>query len=94
MGNNSIKPEDVLGNAQSFAEYNGVSIRKGSIAAFLKNIDLLESNEPQDKQAAKLVLQELAPAMVAVGLHKHVTFKNEIVQGILEEEATKSPREP
>ena len=87
MTNDSIKPDDILADAENFVELNGLTVRKGSIAAFLKNIDLFEdsnsnSNETQ-KAAALEMIKELAPAIIAAGLHKHATFKNKIIEGIL-----------
>ncbi len=72
-------------NAIKFVELNELIVRKGSIAAFLKNIDLFQdsnSNEAQ-KAGALEMIKELAPAIVAAGLHRHATFKNKIIEDIL-----------
>ena len=60
--------------------------RKGSIAAFIKNIDLLEDFQASEEQktASLNMLKELAPVVVASGLYKHVTFKNKAVEEIVE----------
>jgi hypothetical protein len=82
-----IKPDDILADHQDFVTLNGVTIRKGSIAAFLKNIDLLEN--PQSSQEEKLgalhMLKLLAPGIIASNLYKHALFKNETVQKILDD---------
>ena len=87
-----IKPEDILSDDQNFINLNGsATARKGSIAAFLKNIDLLETSKDEDEKTAALeMIKELAPVMVAVGLHKHTVFKNKEVQSIIDEEAKKN----
>ena len=75
----------MLADNKDHASFNGTIIRKGSIAAFIKNVDLLELDA--ENPGAMAALKELAPAIVAVGLHKHVTFKNKLVQDLLDREA-------
>jgi hypothetical protein len=89
MNTQAIKPDDILADNENFVALNGVEIRKGSIAAFLKNIDLIENINTPDaqKNAALAMLKELAPAMIELGLHKHTTFKNKIVEEILNNHA-------
>ena len=80
-----MRPEDILPDGIDSTILNGKTIRKGTIAAFLTNIDIL--NDPkaskQQKQKAIQTMKELAPAVLAIGLHRHVTFKNEIAEHIL-----------
>lgn len=81
----AIKPDDILADTEDFVELNGLTVRKGSIAAFLKNIDLFEdsnSTEAQKAEALKMI-KELAPAIIASGLHRHATFKNKTIENIL-----------
>jgi hypothetical protein len=89
MSKAAIRPEDILPDSESFTDINGVTVRKGSIAAFLKNIDIFENSGAleQEKFAALDMLKKLAPAVVAAGLHKHADFKNKAVQAILDIEA-------
>lgn len=85
MTNDSIKPDDILADSENFVELNGLTVRKGSIAAFLKNIDLFEdlnSNAAQKVDALDMI-KELAPAIIAAGLHRHATFKNKMIEDIL-----------
>ncbi|MFN7709905.1 MAG: hypothetical protein ACK5O7_02955 [Holosporales bacterium] len=85
MNANAVKPDDILADTENFTELNGLKVRKGSIAAFLKNIDLFEdpnSNEAQ-KTAALQMIKELAPAIIAAGLHRHAIFKNKVIEDIL-----------
>ncbi len=85
MSTKTIRPEDILADNENFVELNGVTVRKGSIAAFLKNIDYFEDINSTDAQkAASLeVIKELVPAIIASGLHRHATFNNKIIQDIL-----------
>lgn len=80
------KPEDILSNEENTKILNGVSIRKGTIAAFLQNISMIEQPEcsEEQKQVALSIIRELAPAVIATGLYKHAVFKNPIIQEILD----------
>jgi hypothetical protein len=81
----SIRPEDILPDGVDSTAINGKIVRKGSIAAFLANVEVLENlnSTQQQKQNALTMLVELAPAVVAIGLHKHVEFKNPQIEQIL-----------
>ncbi len=84
--NFGVKQEDILSDSENTTNLNGLTIRKGSIAAFLKNIDILENPKTTEQQMAKVIdaIKELVPAVVAAGLHKHAVFKNRIVQDLLD----------
>lgn len=81
----SVSPEDILSDGVDSTTINGVVVRKGTVAAFLQNIDCLvaEESNAQEREAALSSLQALAPAVVATGLHKHVVFKNQQVEQML-----------
>jgi hypothetical protein len=83
----ATRPEDVLADNETNTNLDGIVARKGSVAAFLKNIDILEdpSAKDSDKETALSIMRELAPVLVGVGLYKHASFKNLAVQEILEE---------
>jgi hypothetical protein len=86
MSNNkSVRPENILPENIDSTTINGTLIRKGTIAAFLANVEIFENNNAteQQKQDAMQTMQELAPAVIAVGLHKHAVFKNTHVEKIL-----------
>ncbi len=85
MTAHAIKPDDILADTENFVALNGLTIRKGSIAAFLKNIDLFEDvhSTPSQKQAALKMIKELAPAIITSGLHRHAIFKNKTIEAIL-----------
>lgn len=82
-----IKPEDILADGVDTTMMNGMEVRKGTIAAFLANIEMLEAETTSNlqKEEAKNALQQLAPQVLAVGLHRHVSFKNAMVEAILQE---------
>lgn len=80
-----LKPEDIFPTGVDTAIVNGKTVRKGTIAAFIANADILENDAAshQEKEDALKTIQELAPAVFATGLHKHVTYKNPVIQAIL-----------
>ncbi|WP_454785235.1 hypothetical protein [Legionella sp. WA2024007413] len=83
--NGSISPEDIIPDGVDNISINGTLVRKGTVAAFLANAKVLEhqySTEIQKNEAIK-TMKELAPAIIATGLHQHVVFKNKEVEQIL-----------
>ena len=82
---NPVKPEDVLPNGVDSTAINGKVVRKGTIAAFLANADILEnpSATENEKKAAHDAMKDLAPDVIIIGLHKHVRFINPEVEKIL-----------
>ncbi|PWY57030.1 hypothetical protein DGG96_01115 [Legionella qingyii] len=83
--NSSIRPENILPDGVDNASINGKIVRKGTIAAFLANAEILEKQNSTDiqKQEAVRTMKELAPAVVATGLHQYVVFKNKEIEQIL-----------
>lgn len=83
--NKPVRPENILPENVNSTTINGTLIRKGTIAAFLANTEILENNNAtqQQKQKAIQTMRELAPAVIAVGLHKHAVFRNAHVEQIL-----------
>ena len=89
MSKKVFRPEDILADDASTTEMAGMTVRKGTIAAVIANTVTLESSDSSEaeKAAALAVIKELAPAVIAIGLHQHVTWKNEAVQKIFDETA-------
>lgn len=82
---NPIRPDAILPDGVDSTTINGKMVRKGTIAAFLANAEILENPtaSEQQKQAAKNLMRELAPDVIIIGLHKHAVFKNLEVEQIL-----------
>lgn len=85
MNIHTPRPEDILPDGIDSTELNGKVVRKGTIAAFLANAEILENAQADEKtkQVALTTLKELAPNVIAIGLHKQVIFKNPVVEQIL-----------
>lgn len=82
-----ITPQDMIPDNESFVEKNGITIRKGTMAAILANADILadqQTNE-EEKAAAIKVIAELMPGLIASGSHKHIVWKNPIIEKIMQE---------
>lgn len=89
--NESVRPETILPDGCDSTLINGRVVRKGTIAAFLANTDMLENPNATEKQKQEAIntMKELACGVIAIGLHKHVVFKNKEVEQILIDAETK-----
>lgn len=87
----SIRPEDVLPEDENYTEIDGIKVRKGTIAAVLQNAAILSSSlaSHPEKEAAEKTIAELAPGLVVLGMHEHVTWKNPSIQKMVENAAKK-----
>ena len=65
-----VRPEDVLADGVDATTFDGVDVRKGSVAAFVANAKELARLAPGDvgRDAVEGQLRALAPALRAVGL--------------------------
>lgn len=65
-----MQAQDVLPDGQDFVVRNGLTLRKGSVGAFLANAQLLQDPlaTPEARQAAERDLIVLLPALDALGL--------------------------
>jgi len=82
-----IKPEDILSDDKNTTERNGLTLRKGTVAAALANVEIIESHSATktEKAGAIAVIKELAPALIALGLSKHLNWKNPVIQKIMDD---------
>lgn len=89
MTGQGTRPEDVLPDDQDFTTIQGVRVRKGTIFAALKNIELLQSGDPELRAAALKTLRELAPALVVLDLHRHFQCRDPEVEQLIADAAEK-----
>ena len=89
MSNKGVLPEDIIADGADYTLINGTTVRKGSVGAFIANIDILQNpdSSPGAKQKAIEAMQQLAPVLVGAGLHRHVNFKNKLVEEIMQQAA-------
>ena len=70
MVDHPVGPEDVLPDGAERASFDGVVIRKGTVAAFVANARALANAEPGSEPHRALIaaLTSLAPQLAAIGL--------------------------
>ncbi|WP_112219995.1 hypothetical protein [Legionella quinlivanii] len=87
MSDLSVNPEDILADGVDYTVIKGVPVRKGTVAAFIANIQIIEDPDSSDlaRQNAWETMKNLAPTLVATGLTDHVHFKNPNVERMLQE---------
>jgi hypothetical protein len=83
----SFKPEDILADDVNELVVQGVTARKGTVAAALANANIIASmhTEEAEKAEARQAIKKLTPALVALELHKHLAWKNPEIQKIIDE---------
>jgi hypothetical protein len=65
-----VRPEDVLPDEFNTADFDGTTVRKGSVGAFLANARLLRDvgSSPTARDAARTQIIALVPALKALGV--------------------------
>ena len=65
-----MRAEDVLADQQNQGQFNGVTVRKGTVGAFLANarLSLDEASSVDDKAIAERDILDALPALHALGL--------------------------
>lgn len=88
----AIRPEDILPEEINSLVINGVNVRKATVGATLANANILNSDTASEaeKFSALEKIKELIPALIAIGLHQHVTWKNPQIQKLIDERIPKS----
>ncbi len=82
-----MKPSDILPDDTNSVERQGRTLRKGSVAAFVANVKLLESDmtPPDERQAATRDLKELAPVLHDLGLFEVFLVRSPKIQELVDE---------
>jgi len=83
----AVRPEDVLPDELDVGTMNGVSVRKGSIGAFVANVKLLDGLDPTDQGYQEVVdqLRALIPAVRAVGVFDVLAPRSPMLAEIIAE---------
>ena len=91
MNNKAVSPEELISDTANFVIVKGVKVRKGTVGAALANADILVSDTAtaEEKQLAKEMLIELSPALAAIEIGRHVTWKNPLIEEIIADAAKK-----
>lgn len=81
-----MQAEDILSDAQNTIEVDGKKLRKGSVAAFLANCQILQSAEP-DSKAYEQALNDartLLPILHTLKLFEIFDFKDSSLKSLIE----------
>ncbi|MEU0494035.1 hypothetical protein [Mycobacterium sp. NPDC006124] len=80
-----VRAGDVLADGVDATTFDGLEVRKGSVAAFVANARKLARLEPghADRDALEDELSSLAPALRAVGLLEVFTPRSAAIAAIL-----------
>lgn len=73
-----MKPQDILPDNANFSEIGGMQIRKGSVAAFMANLTIIE--QPADYETYQTAVEditELVPVMETLGVFTHFKLRSE-----------------
>lgn len=73
-----MKPQDILPDNINSTEIGGMQVRKGSVAAFMANLAIIE--QPVDYETYQTAIQdliELTPVMEALGVFNHFWLRSE-----------------
>jgi hypothetical protein len=73
-----MKAQDILPDNTNSTEIGGMQIRKGSVAAFMANLAIIEEPANYDLyQTAVEDITELVPVMEALGVFTHFKLRSE-----------------
>jgi hypothetical protein len=74
-----MKAQDLLPDGKDHAEFDGVTVRKGSVGAFIANATLWmdPAASAQDKHIAEQDMVEALPALRALRLFELFSVRNE-----------------
>lgn len=80
-----MRPEDILPDQESFMNQGGIPLRKGSVAAFMANIRILQNADALSEHAtAKAHMLELLPTLQALGFFELFDIKDEKIRELIE----------
>ncbi|WP_142685867.1 hypothetical protein [Chitinophaga polysaccharea] len=81
-----MKPSAILPGDVNHVEINGQTLRKGSVAAFLANVAIIEQSTDTHSEAYTAALKdmlELVPALEALSVFKHLSIRSENIRGLI-----------
>lgn len=82
--NKALRPEEILADGVDFTIRNGHKLRKGSIAAIVANIQVVEDENSlqEEKESSFTILKELSTTWFALEMDKYMNFKNKDIQAM------------
>lgn len=91
-----MKAQDMLPEGQDFVVKDGLSMRKGSVAAFLANAHVLAdaTSSEEARRSARQDLLDLVPALDALGLFTVFELRSPELRALIESHRAASSRVP
>ena len=88
-----MRPEDILPDAVNERNQNGITIRKGSVGAFIANANILADQSVSDtaRAEAETHLRSLVPALRALRLFEVFEIRDRKLVAIVEDELRRHP---
>lgn len=81
-----MQPQDILPDNQDHVQIDGVSVRKGSVGAFLATVRDWQdpASDAATRVAAEADLRSLLPALHALGLFQVLTARDPALQRLID----------
>ncbi|RRU75357.1 MULTISPECIES: hypothetical protein [Stenotrophomonas maltophilia group] len=81
-----MRPQDILPDHQNDVQVNGVTVRKGSVGAFLASVRDWQDPASNDatRAAAEADLRALLPGLHALGLFRVLAARDPALQDLIE----------
>jgi hypothetical protein len=81
-----MKPEDIIPDDQNTVDASGLTVRKGSVAAFVANALVFSdpNSSPTQRQEAKADMIALVPALAAVKLFEVFSVRDPEIAALVE----------
>lgn len=82
-----MKPEEIIPDNQNTVDCNGVTVRKGSVAAFLDSVRVFNdsASSPSQRQEAHADIISLVPSLSAIGLFQVFSIRDPNVAALVEQ---------
>lgn len=81
-----MRAEDILPDNINQRTESGVTVRKGSVAAFMANVRIMQQSRPKDLEyvLAWQHMMELLPGLLALGVFEIFEIRDEGIRGQIE----------
>lgn len=85
-GKRLVRPEDILLDKNNDMVLHGIKVRKGTIGAYMQNAQVFSSpnSSEHEKAAARKLLVEYAPDILALEFDQGIQWKNAEIEKIIE----------
>lgn len=81
-----MQPQDILPDHQDHVQIDGISVRKGSVGAFLASVRVWQdpAGDAATRAAAEADLRALLPGLHALGLFQILGARDPVLQDLID----------